>query len=194
MAIPSFNDVPEHWKHPIGPYRQAPAEYGGRYWLVNPFTTDEPWLTQGAMPNAPPLPDGFEAIFGPEPKAADFMHAPSPSLAARQARDHWLQDLKYFKSAGPPEWLEESQEENINQTFHAWDMGIPRYYNGRYGHMGRFSDSAIRDFEAPAWTCLNGAHQLISGYQMRMIEMGQVPAKRHPFVPPHIWPQAKTEE
>jgi hypothetical protein len=188
MSVPSFNEVPEHWKHPIGPYRQAPAEYGGAWWLVNPFTTADPWVTQGNKGNEGPLPEGFAEIFGGRPKASDYFNSSNPSLFHRIAKDRWDQDLRYFKRAGAPAWMEETQKANADETYRAWGLGLPKYYEGRYGWMGRFVESAIRDFEAPAWTLIFGAHQLIAGYQMRLIERGIVPEKRHPFVPPHVWP------
>ena len=35
---PRYQDVPDVWKWPIGPYQQAPEEFGGEWWKVNPFT------------------------------------------------------------------------------------------------------------------------------------------------------------
>jgi hypothetical protein len=37
----TFSDaeIPAHWKAPYGPYRQAPQQYGGEWWFVNPFTS-----------------------------------------------------------------------------------------------------------------------------------------------------------
>lgn len=40
---PRYQDVPDSWKWPIGPYQQAPEEFGGEWWKVNPFTGSEPW-------------------------------------------------------------------------------------------------------------------------------------------------------
>ena len=62
-------EIPEAWKHPVGPYRQAPPEYGGEWWLVNPFSGDEPWLLLDRKAPVPEvLPVGFENTFGPRPK------------------------------------------------------------------------------------------------------------------------------
>jgi len=195
MAAIHYAEVPEHWKHPFGPYRRAPAEFGGDWWLVNPFTTGDPWVTQlnkggGSVET---FPEGFEEIFGGRPKLADFLTSNNPSEAYRVARDRFAQDLKYFKRAGAPAWLETSQLVNADETYRAWGLGLPRYYEGRYGFMGRFVNSQIRDFEAPAWTLIFGAHQLIAGYQMALLDRGVVPEKRHPFVPPHLWPDAAAD-
>lgn len=190
MAAPSYKEVPDHWKHPIGPYRKAPDERGGAWWLVNPFTTKEPWNTQQnfSIADEEVLPDGFVEVFGERPKSEAF-HGDVRKF--QEARNRYDQDLEYFKRAGEPEWFATTDKDEMAEvTFLAWGMGAPRYYEGRYGWMGRFSGSQIKDFEAPAWTCLFGAHQLIAGYQMRLISLGIVPSRRHPFVPPHIWPQS----
>ena len=42
MGTPHYKEIPDHWKYPMGPYHQAPPEFGGEWWVVNPFTTSEP--------------------------------------------------------------------------------------------------------------------------------------------------------
>ena len=188
MSTPRFKDVPDGWKHPLGPYRQAPAEYGGEWWLVNPFTTEEPWATQGGVVERE-LPAGFVEIFGPRPKIADFSHVANPGFAWRVAVDLWEQDLRNFKRAGVPEWTTPEQVTAAEKVARAWDLGAPRFYEGRYGWMGRFPESQLRAFESSAWGVLNVTHHVVATYQWRLLEQGIVPAKRHPFVPPHVWPE-----
>ena len=69
---PSFPDVPDSAKYPAGPYRQAPPEYGGEWWLVNPFTGDEPWgnPAEAAAPAASPT-----SKYATENLPADFLQA-----------------------------------------------------------------------------------------------------------------------
>jgi len=55
--------------------------------------------------------------------------------------------------------------------------------------MTRFPESGIRDFEAMTWTALNASQLVVAQYQLRLLDRGVVPEKRHPFVPPIAWPQ-----
>lgn len=190
MSTPRFKEVPEQWKHPFGPYRQAPAEYGGEWWLVNPFTTDEPWVTQSQV-GTRELPAGFAEIFGPRPKISDFSETPNAAFSWRVAVDLWEQDLRYFKRAGIPEWASLEQVAVAEEVTRSWDLGPARFYEGRYGWMARFPESRLRTFESSAWGVLNVTHHVIAGYQWRLLEQGIVPDKRHPFVPPHVWPEDK---
>ncbi len=188
MGSPRFKEIPDLWKYPLGPYRQAPPEHGGEWWLVNPFTTAEPWLTQGGALPTEVLPLGFAEIFGSRPKIADFSKSATPSLLFRLATVQWEQDLRYFKRAGVPEWAPAEQLAGAEQITKQWEMGVPRFYEGRYGWMARFPESQIKDFESSAWGILNAAHLNVAAYQLRLIDRGGIPANRHPFVPPHVWP------
>lgn len=193
---PTFKEVPEHWKQPGGPYRKAPEEYGGEWWLVNPFTTAEPWKLTAptADPQEEALPEGFVEIFGRRPTAAAFLGTSNPSLLFRIARDHWEQDLGHFVRAGLPVWTNEAQYEVAASLTRNWNMGAPHFYAGRYGWMVRFPGSEVRDFEAAAWTVIFATHQVIAQYQLELIERGITPQQQHPFVPPHVWPKAEESE
>jgi hypothetical protein len=188
MSTPRFTDVPEEWKYPLGPYRQAPAEYGGEWWLVNPFTTAEPWATQ-SMAVQEELPAGFAAVFGTRPKISEFSNTPNPGVSWRVAVDRWEQDLLYFLRAGVPEWATPEQVGAAEAVTRSWGLGAARFYEGRYGWMARFPESQLRTFESSAWGVLNVAHHVVATYQWRLLEQGIVPPKRHPFVPPQAWPQ-----
>jgi hypothetical protein len=188
MSVPRFKDVPEEWKHPFGPYRQAPAEYGGEWWLVNPFTTNEPWVTPSkAVPRE--LPAGFVEIFGERPKISGYSSTPNPGLSWRVALDLWEQDLRYFKGSGIPEWATAQQAAAAEEVTRSWGMGAARYYEGRYGWMARFLESQLRVYESSAWGVLNVTHHVVAAYQWRLLEQGIIPVKRHPFVPPQVWPE-----
>ena len=191
--VPRFADVPESAKFPNGPYRQAPEEFGGEWWLTNPFTGTEPWRTQGAA--APPnggadtggaldpdlaLPDGFLEIFGERPRAADFSSRTEFQIAAGQ----WEQDLRHFKQSGSPPAFDPAKIELATGVFAAWGLGEPQFYEGRYGWMARFPDSGLGDFEINANTAIEYAHQAVSSFQMRQLQEGIMPGVRHPYVPP----------
>lgn len=193
---PTFSEVPDHWKHPNGPYRKAPEDYGAEWWLVNPFTSAEPWKQRapGTEADEESLPPGFAEIFGTRPQAADFLGTSNPSLLYRIARTQWEQDLRQFVRAGLPEWADRSQYDTAANLFRSWGMGTPSFYAGRYGWMVRFPGSQARDFEAAAWTALTAAHQVIAQYQLELIERGITPKQQHPFVPPHMWPKAEGSE
>jgi len=176
------DDVPESWKSPAGPYKQAPPEYGGKWWYVSPFTGEEPWTRfspeavaahKAQQAEANQLPDGFLEVFGPRPNN-------------RFERVRWEQDLKYFKQPGPPPDVPPEQLEQISETTQAWGMGEPRYYEGRYGWYARFPQSAFPDHEVPLTGLTMGLHQSIARYQVKLIQSGHEPPTRHPFVPPSV--------
>jgi hypothetical protein len=193
LARPSFKEVPEHWKAPVGPYHQAPAEYGGEWWLVNPFTTAEPWLFDEMRAQQKGLPPEFAEIFGPRPTMADYQHLPKGNWAYRAALTLWQQELKYFRRAGFPEWASEESRAAPDKVFEAWGMGAPRYYEGRYGWMARFVDSQIPDYDITAWTALNWAHGAVAHYQIALVQRGIVPEKLHPLFPDFV-PTGREDE
>lgn len=193
--IPSFEIVPDAWKSPLGPYVQAPTKYGNRWYKVNPFTGEEPWVDDPSTPNfqeseEDPLPDGFAEIFGLQPISGDFHSQDNPSKAFRLAMLYWVQNLGYFKQAGPPDWLEQKQIDLIHATTVFWGLGIGKFYEGRYGFMMRFSDSGFPRFETSVHAARFAIHQVIAGFQIMSLNRGVVPEKRHPFVPPGEWPDA----
>ena len=185
---PKFKDVPEHWKHPEGPYRRAPVEHGGEWWLVNPFSSAAPWLTQSRPVEREELPPGFEEIFGQRPKGASFRETPDPSLYFRIALAEWEQSLSHFKRAGAPEWATDEDVEAAAKVFESWGLGRPRLYEGRYGWSARFVDSEIPSFETPARAAIENTHLIVAQYQLALLERGVVPERKHPFTPPHVWP------
>jgi hypothetical protein len=192
---PRFQDVPDSAKYPAAPYRQAPPEYGGEWWLVSPFTGEQPWLNQdvGGAPAASPaskyaaenLPQDFLQAFGEMPvrrageSGADF--------AGRLAR--WKQDLGFFQRTGIPEGFDESQVDLASAAYEQWGMGRPVFYEGRYGWFARFPDSAIPDFEMDAASAVQTPHLAIAQFQVRLLRQGGEPATPHPFVPPHLLEQ-----
>ena len=178
--------IPEDWKGPRGPYRQAPAEFGGEWWLVNPFTGSAPWANR--RPTALPLPDGFVELFGERPVFEDFKGTSNPSQAHRNALASWEQELKYFRQAGSPPWAEPDDILPSAVVYRNWQMGQPKFYLGRYDWMARFVDSEISDYDSPAWTVINFPHLVVAQFQIRLLDMGKTPEQLHPFVPPHLLP------
>lgn len=188
MAVPHFSEVPDSWQHPVGPYRQAPAEYGGEWWYVNPFTGLTPWVTwvTEAPKKQPKLPAGFEEIFGPRPNSNDFHGAPNPARAFQDAVNLWEQDLKHFKQAGRPEWVSGNQFDEAAAIFAAWGLGPLKLYEGRYGWMARFPGSKIKNFETSVWEAINYPHLVVPRYQMQLAGNGVELGERHPFLPAHF--------
>lgn len=194
-------DVPDSWKHPTGPYRQAPQEYGGGWWYTSPFAGEQPWKRAEAAnaapaaasgPDAPRspsnLPPGFAQVFGEKPTSNQFGNY----REFQTAKVRWEQDLRLFKQAGTPPDVSPQQLEDISRTAAAWGMGEPQFYEGRYGWKARFPDSAFQDHEVSVESLTMGMHQMIARYQIKLIQNGIEPPNRHPFVPPHVW--MKTEE
>ena len=172
--MPSGKDtVPESWKQENGgPYVQGPD---GKRWFISPFN-QEPWRTAAPPIQAPPE---FVAIFGPEPKTSDFLHT------------QWEQDLKYFKRAGVPEWAEPAQIDAANRLYQFWDMGAMQTFEGRYGWGAKFTGA--KSFEVAAHAAISFPHLIIAGFQISELQEGRVPAKKHPFVPPRLWPDYKPD-
>jgi hypothetical protein len=187
-------EVPDSWKHPEGPYHQAPAEYGGEWWYVSPFTGSEPWKTQGVKTESTAakakagqsFPDGFLETF-PKPERSQF----KDSNDFVHAKSRWEQDLKYFKRAGIPEGVPRDQIDAATAIAQQWGMGTPKFYEGRYGWMVRFPESKIPTFETDLNGVTLGMHQTVARYQVRMMQNGMRPTTRHPFVPPHVEPKVK---
>ena len=180
---PRYQDVPDVWKWPLGPYRQAPPEFGGAWWKVNPFTGPEPWRPVEIPSSAEPeIPDGFTEIFGAPPEASDF----SSRRAYQAAELRWEQDLKFFQRSGIPEGFDQAQVDLAAGVFEEWGMGRPLFYEGRYGWMVRFPDSAIPDFETNVTATLKASHVVVAKYQTRQLLRGVRPAVVHPFVPPFL--------
>jgi len=192
--IPRFETVPDHWKKPYGPYVQAPEEHGGEWWLINPFTSGEPWLQQTVGRKEEKLPDGFVELFGRRPKAADFMGQRNLRRAFQAALILWRQDLKYFRESGTPPWTDAREIAAAAQVYRGWQMGEPKFYLGRYDWMARFVDSEIPDYDSAAWTVINFPHLVVAQYQIRLVDSGTTPAQQHPFVPPHVWPNEESQQ
>lgn len=183
--IPSKPTVPEHWKAANGgPYRQAPPEYGGQWWYVNPFTGEEPWLRANA-PSQPEeeLPPGFVDIFGPRPQFADFPN----SQAWKVAKAQWETDLKTFVREGMPVWLSREKASALDLIFLSWGMGHPRWYGNIYGEQVRWPQSEVPDFQIAASTVVNYPHQVVAMYQTELVANGGEVEQRHPFTPPVVF-------
>ncbi len=197
--IPSYKTVPDLWKAPLGPYVQSPVRYGERWYKVNPFTGMTPWVDDPNTPNYQEpvevvFPEGFVAIFGPEPVSEDFHSEDNPSLAFRLAMRYWNQNLTHFKQAGKPEWLSQGEFELIQSTTVFWGLGVGRIYEGRYGWMMRFPDSGFPRFETHVHSAMIGIHQVISSFQIMSLNQGIVPEKRHPYVPPGEWSSTSSND
>lgn len=178
-------EVPESWKHPVGPYRQAPPEYGGEWWLVNPFSGPEPWLLLDRKAPVPEvLPEGFERVFGPRPKWSDY--------PTRRAFQHdvivWEQNKQSFVQFGPPAWANDRHLQIAAGALTAWGMGVPLYYeHSTWGWMARFVESQLPTFEMSAHTTIMYTHLVVPNYQVELMQQGIVPEQRHPLISPEIW-------
>ena len=132
MAVPHYPTVPIEWQHPFGPYRQAPAEYGGEWYYVSPFAP-EPWLT------------GPSAT---EPPASGYGHLKDPFY------QEWNDNLKAFKGIKLPAYITQAQADTANEVFRAWGMGAAAIYEGRYGFSARFPDTGEYEFDIDARTAV----------------------------------------
>ena len=186
-------EIPAHWQHENGgPYRKAPAEFGGEWWYVSPFTAsgttgnNSPWERFTPQPDPKPLPDGFEAIFGKLPEFKDF----TDRTAWETARNHWEQNLRQFKGAGRPLWMSDKQQAELDVVYQKWNMGKPHFYGGEYGVMARFPQSQAQDFENDAWSTAFNPGSTIARYQIDLVQSGvKIPVgERHWLVPSWVFP------
>ncbi len=185
-GVPRFSDVPEAAKYPLGPYRQAPPELGGEWWLVNPFTGETPWANQtpaGIAEEPSSAPAEFLSVFGERPTFDEI----SNYRERQVAQIEWDQNLEYFKQTGVPEEFTSEQVEAAGDVFESWGLGRPVFYEGRYGWAARFPGSGLPSFEASPFTAVEAPHLVVARYQVRLTQAGQEPAQRHPFVPPQVF-------
>jgi hypothetical protein len=189
--LPRFESVPESAKFPSGPYRQAPAEFGGEWWMVSPFTGPEPWLRASPSQDSPveTLPNGFAEIFGHRPTRQQY----PDYFEFRLAKIGWEQDLKHFKRAGMPEGMDTAQLAASEQAFQEWGLGKPVFYEGGQGWRVSFPESAVRGFEMNPQTALMAPHVVIATYQIRLLQQGGAPENLHPWIPPHLLTPAAEE-
>ena len=186
----TLDEVPEHWKAPMGPYRLAPDDFGGKWWLVTPFSDPKPWLAGTSRADSPGLPEGFENLFGLRPKWEDFLFLGQRALIVFEgAKVQWEQELKYFKAVArrPPGYEVARIFESV-QVLKMWGLGEPTFYEGRFDWMGRFLTSGIPDYDSSAFQIINYPHHTVSQFQITDFNQnGETPAKWHPFVPPVIF-------
>ncbi len=184
--VPHFSDVPDAAKHPAGPYMQAPEEYGGEWWLVNPFVGTEPWITATIeIPESggpADLPPDFTRIFGDLPARRS-----GESYGDFRSRSvNWKQNLEHFHGGGFPEGFDTEEIALASSTFEAWGMGEQQFYEGRYGWRVRFPDSEIPEFEFNVQAAITVPHIVIARYQVRQIREGTTPTEFHPFLPERL--------
>lgn len=183
LAQKSF--VPDEWKVDNGgPYVQAPANCGGEWWYVNPFTGPEPWLKK-CIDFTPPQPEPdeiFTFIYGAPPIARDFNNY----RQFQAARVRYEEKQKYFGGVvDVPEGFTQAEVDRGNNIFAAWGMGAAFYVKERNGTVARFPLAEVQvDFSTTPDRALNYTHLAIAGYQIDVIQAGEEPTKRHPFVPP----------
>jgi hypothetical protein len=183
--------VPSGAQWPQGPYKQAPAESGGEWWLVSPFTGPEPWARVGeieariaAVEEAESPPAEFLHIFGERPERSDSATRSEHSLKTFA----WERELDTFESVGIPGGMTQEQIDDSNEVFEAWGMGKPVYYRGRHGWAARFPDAQITDFQPNPESAIKYPHLIVANYQIKEAHLGLPTANRHPLVPANIFP------
>lgn len=184
--MPKRATVPEHWKWENGgPYKKAPAEYGGEWWMVNPFYGEKPWENQGPVVK-PKLPEGFADLFGSE--RPDHNSHTDPA-ARRVAIGEWEDAREYFKRAGVPEGVSQAELADAQVKYAAWKMGRVAFYEGRYGWRGMFPDAKPVGYRTDPETILRTPDIVIANWQIKRLLIGEeIPeAERHPYVPGHLF-------
>jgi hypothetical protein len=182
--------VPEAAQWPHGPYKQAPAEFGGEWWLVNPFSGPQPWvraaeMSAGAGQAETIQPsDDFVKLFGPRPEWTD-----SSTISERNLKTFvWDRELATFEGVGIPDGFSEEQVRQANEAFAPWGMGEPVFYKSRDGWVARFPNSLTPEFQISPETAIKAPQVTIAVYQVRAILRGVEIGSRHPLVPSGVWP------
>lgn len=179
--MPKRATVPEHWKWDNGgPYKKAPAEYGGEWWMVNPFYGETPWENLGPVVG-PVLPDGFAELFGAD--APDHNSHPSPAMR-RLALNEWNAAREHFKRSGTPEGLPAASMAAANIKFALWGLGHVAFYEGRYGWRGMFPDAMV-GYQTDPLTIVRSPDVVIANWQIKRLLLGEdIPQEAlHPYVP-----------
>ncbi len=188
--VPRFDSVPESAQWPHGPYKQAPEEFGGEWWLVNPFSGPQPWvraaeIASGASPADPVQPsDDFLKLFGTRPGRSES------SSRGEYIIDTfvWDRELANFGGVGIPDGFTEEQVQEATKAFEPWGMGEPVFYKSRDGWVARFPDSQTPDFQMSPETAIKAPQVTVAVYQVRAILHGVEIENRHPLVPSDVWP------
>ena len=178
-----FKEVPGDVQWPVGPFVQAPEEYGGDWWKRSPFTGPEPWLALD-RPFIKPvevLPEGFVELFGPRPDYKDFDNY----FRFQVATVEWEDTLDRFRGLGMPEGIDLEALESATEVMLEWGLGEPQFYEDVNGWHAKFPDSANPDFEINPTTLLMAPHVTVARYQLGLIRLGTIPAELHPLHSPN---------
>lgn len=190
-----YVDVPDVHKHPSGPYRQAPPEYGAQWWLISPFSGDvhrhEPWIvySQPVVDPAVPVDAKFADAFGAQPKSSDYDSA----YDYRNDLEWWRKMARDVKQISLPPNFDPADVQKVCDKFRIWGMGQPRFYEAQYGWIAFFREvgakQLIHKFESSAWAAILRPDMVIMEFQVQELLSGRVPAgPRSPFVPRELWP------
>lgn len=187
MSIRHYSSIEDKYKEPNGPYRQAPEEYGGEWWYMSPFGSLKPWLHQDSSIKKVEYPNGFVFLFGEKPLWKDFIGMGQGAYRRYQGIvGIWERDLRDFKGLGLPEWITSDQIIATNEVLLRWKIGLPEYYESRYGYLGRLIHSEIPDYDSSTYHIINFPHHLVAQVQIEMFHRGIDVEKWHPFVPPGV--------
>lgn len=183
--------MPEAAQWPQGPYRQAPVEFGGEWWLVNPFSGPQPWVraaeiaaADGAQADTAQPPEGFLKLFGPRPERSEASNRGAYILRTAV----WERNLADFRGVGIPEGYSDEQVQAAADAVKHWGMGEPIYYQGRDGWKARFPDSLLPTFEISAETAIKAPQVAAAVYHVQSILRGVEIENRHPLVPSGVFP------
>ena len=182
--------MPEAAQWPQGPSTQAPAEFGGEWWLVNPFSGPRPWvraaeIAAGASQTDIVQPsDGFLKLFGPRPDRSEASNRGEHILRTAV----WDRELADFEGVGIPEGFTEEQVQAAADAMKYWGMGEPVFYKGRSGWKARFPDSLLSKFEISSETAIKAPQVTAAIYHVQAILRGVEIENRHPLVPSGVFP------
>lgn len=191
--MPRFESVPDAAQWPQGPYKQAPGEFGGEWWLVNPFSGPQPWVRAAEIASdAGPVDavqpsDDFLKLFGPRPERAD-----SAGRGDYIVRTFvWERELANFEGVGIPDGFTEQQVRSAADDMKEWGMGEPVFYKSRDVWKARFPDSLLPKFEISPETAIKAPQVTAGVYHVQAILRGVEIENRHPLVPSDVFPLDK---
>lgn len=166
---------------------QAPAEYGGEYWLLTPWSGREPWLKLYVPKPEVTLPAGFKEIFGEKPNRTQPQYADVSAAVLRDAQAEWDVQLKVFVQAGEPPWYAAMPLDNKAQAFAVLvDYGLDPslFFENIYGWRIIWPKGPLPTRSEPAYEAMTNPHFVIAQYQIDMLLLGIMPKKISQIVPP----------
>jgi hypothetical protein len=170
---------------------QAPAEFGGQYWLVSLFNS-QPWLRLASLPALPKRELEFRSVYGPKALYESYYNVPGGVVFWPRYNSVYNQEQDNFIAKVVPPGVDKEFFDLISTYFFSWNMKFMRCYssflysglicifNGAIDpqvfELGeRVTQSAKNVFSTEE----GPRNNIVTNYQLQLINNGIVPDKMH---------------